>query len=65
MTTPLVIVVGVALILGLLTVKERRDVGARIASAEDDVKLGEKSYQDNCAACHGDKGTIKDPRRQA
>lgn len=50
------------LILGLLTVKERRNVGARLAWAEDDLKLGERIYQENCAACHGDKGDGKGPQ---
>jgi cytochrome c oxidase cbb3-type subunit I/II len=62
MKTVLVIAVGAFLILGLLTVKERRDVGARLVWAEDDVKLGKKIYQENCAACHGDKGDGKGPQ---
>jgi cytochrome c oxidase cbb3-type subunit 2 len=62
MKTILVIAVGVVLILGLLTVKKRRDVGARLAWAEDDLKLGKRIYQENCAACHGDKGDGKGPQ---
>jgi cytochrome c oxidase cbb3-type subunit 2 len=58
----LVIAVGVVLILGLLTVKERRNVGARLAWAEGELKLGERIYQENCAACHGDKGDGKGPQ---
>lgn len=62
MKTILVAAVGVVLILGLLTLKERRDVGARLAWAEENPKLGEKIYQENCAACHGDKGDGKGPQ---
>lgn len=62
MKTILGIAVGAVLILALLTVKERRDVGARLAWAEDDLKLGERIYQENCAACHGDKGDGKGPQ---
>ena len=53
MKTTLVIAAGMVLILGLLTVKERLGVGARLARAEDDLKLGERIYVENCAACHG------------
>ena len=58
----LVIAIGMILILGLLTLKEHRDVGKRLAWAEDDLKLGERIYQQNCAACHGDKGEGKGPQ---
>lgn len=62
MKTILVIAAGVVLILSLLTVKERQGVGERLARADDDVKLGERIYQENCAACHGDKGDGKGPQ---
>jgi cytochrome c oxidase cbb3-type subunit 2 len=64
MKTILVVAVSVVLILGLVTLKERRDVGARLASAEENPKLGEKIYQENCAACHGDKGDGKGPQAE-
>jgi len=59
MKSILVIAVGVVLILGLLIAKEPRSVAARPAQAEDDLKPGERIYQVNCAACHGDKGDGK------
>ena len=59
-----VVAIGVVLILGLLTVKERPDVRARFAWAEDDPKLGEKVYRENCAACHGDKGDGRGPQAE-
>src|SRR5215468_6327918 len=62
MKTILVVAVGVVLILGLLTVEKRRDDVAGLAWAEEDLKLGEKIYQENCAACHGDKGDGKGPQ---
>ena len=62
MKSILAIAIGAVLILGLLTVKKRRYVGARPAQAEDDLKLGERIYQANCAACHGDKGDGKGPQ---
>ena len=62
MKTTLVIAAGMVLILGLLTVKERLGVGARLARAEDDLKLGERIYVENCAACHGDRGDGKGPQ---
>jgi cytochrome c oxidase cbb3-type subunit I/II len=60
MKTILVIAAGVILILSLLTVKERQG-GERPARAEDDLKLGERIYRENCAACHGEKGDGKGP----
>jgi cytochrome c oxidase cbb3-type subunit I/II len=35
-----------------------------IARAQSEVKLGEKIYRDNCAACHGEKGDGKGPEAQ-
>jgi cytochrome c oxidase cbb3-type subunit I/II len=62
MKTSLVVAVAVVLILGLLAEKERREDAAGLAWAEEDLKLGEKIYQANCAACHGDKGDGKGPQ---
>jgi len=33
-----------------------------IARAQSDVKVGERIYRENCAACHGDKGDGKGPQ---
>lgn len=62
MKTILVIAVGVVLIIGLLTVKKHRDIGARLAWAVENLKPGQRLYQENCAACHGDNGDGKGPQ---
>jgi cytochrome c oxidase cbb3-type subunit I/II len=61
MKTILPIAICTVLVLGVLTVNERRNDTAGSASAEEDLKLGERIYQENCAACHGDKGDGKGP----
>jgi cytochrome c oxidase cbb3-type subunit 2 len=33
-----------------------------VARAEDNLKIGERVYQENCAACHGQKGDGKGPQ---
>ncbi len=62
MKTILLIAICIVLILGVLTVNERRDDAEGLALAEEDLKLGEKMYQESCAACHGDKGDGKGPQ---
>jgi len=62
MKTILAIAVGVVLILGHLSVKGRRGIGARLAWAGDDLTLGKSIYQQNCASCHGDKGDGNGPQ---
>ncbi len=34
----------------------------KIVSAQDDLQLGERVYEKNCAACHGEKGDGKKPQ---
>jgi mono/diheme cytochrome c family protein len=52
---------GLLLILGLVIVHGSGCKQARIARAETDIKLGERIYLENCAACHGQKGDGKGP----
>ncbi len=42
-------------------VNELRNDAAWLAWAQDDFKTGERVYQENCAACHGEKGDGKGP----
>jgi cytochrome c oxidase cbb3-type subunit I/II len=52
-------VVLIVLILGVLILNGRRKDGTRLAWAEE--KSGENIYQENCAACHGERGDGKGP----
>jgi cytochrome c oxidase cbb3-type subunit 2 len=52
---------GLLLIFGIVLVYESGCKQARVARAETDIKLGEKIYLENCAACHGQKGDGKGP----
>lgn len=47
------------LLLGLFSAYEFRPIGTAEVQAEVDLKLGEKVYRENCAACHGEKGNGK------
>ena len=51
------------LILGLLYLaNELLRTDNPIARAEQDLKLGERVYRENCTACHGEKGDGKGPQ---
>jgi cytochrome c oxidase cbb3-type subunit 2 len=50
-----------ALPLGLFMVQEFCPIGTAAVQAEVDVKLGERIYRENCAACHGESGNGKGP----
>src|SRR6266545_2958432 len=52
---------GLLLIFGIVIVLGAGCKQARVARAETDLKLGERIYLGNCAACHGEKGTGKGP----
>lgn len=52
---------GLLLILGTVLVHGSGCKEARLARAETDLKLGERIYVENCAACHGAKGDGKGP----
>jgi cytochrome c oxidase cbb3-type subunit 2 len=43
-------------------VQEFCPIGTAAVQAEVDVKLGERIYRENCAACHGEKGDGKGPQ---
>lgn len=47
------------LLLGLFSSYEFHPIGTAEVRAEVDLKLGEKVYRENCAACHGEKGNGK------
>ena len=47
------------LLVGLFSAYEFRQNGTATVQAEVDLKLGEKVYRENCAACHGEKGNGK------
>jgi cytochrome c oxidase cbb3-type subunit I/II len=64
MKTILLIAICIVLILGVLTANKRRNDAAGSPSAEEDLKFGERIYQENCAACHGDKGDGKGPQAE-
>ena len=49
------------LLLGFVIVHGSGCKEARVARAEPDIKLGERIYLENCAACHGEKGDGKGP----
>jgi len=53
---------GLLLILVIVIVHGSGCKQARVARAETDIKLGERIYLENCAACHGDKGDSKGPQ---
>ena len=52
--------VAVLLIVALWSVYDRRDQ-ASVVLAQSEIKVGEKIYLENCAACHGQKGDGKGP----
>jgi len=52
---------GLLLILVIVIVHGSGCKQARVARAETDIKLGERIYLENCAACHGQKGDGKGP----
>ena len=52
---------GLLLILGTVLVHGSGCKQARLARAGTDLKLGERIYVENCAACHGAKGDSKGP----
>ena len=52
--------VAVLLIVALWSVYDHHDQ-ARAVLAQSEIKVGEKIYHENCAACHGQKGDGKGP----
>jgi mono/diheme cytochrome c family protein len=61
MTKPLVITSILLLILGILFLYDSGNNLFPVVQAAADIKLGEKIYLANCAACHGDRGDGKGP----
>jgi cytochrome c oxidase cbb3-type subunit I/II len=61
MTKTLSVTCGFLLILGIFFAYEFYSDPVSVARAEADIKLGEKIYLANCAACHGDRGDGKGP----
>jgi cytochrome c oxidase cbb3-type subunit I/II len=55
------VTLGLLMILGVWSVYKFRHGQAPVVLAERDLKLGEKIYLENCAACHGEKGDGKGP----
>jgi mono/diheme cytochrome c family protein len=55
------VTLGLLMILGVWSVYKIRHGQAPLVLAETDLKLGEKIYLENCAACHGQKGDGKGP----
>jgi cytochrome c oxidase cbb3-type subunit I/II len=53
------LLMGVILILGAVSVGKLGYDVVRVARGEDNLALGEKVYRDNCVACHGEKGDGK------
>ncbi len=48
-------------LLGLFLTSKFLPIRSNAAEAEFDLKLGKQVYQENCAACHGEKGNGKGP----
>jgi cytochrome c oxidase cbb3-type subunit 2 len=57
----LTVVFGLLMILGVWSLYKFRHGQAPIVLAQTDIRLGEKIYLENCAACHGAKGDGKGP----
>ncbi len=55
----LILALPFLMLLGLFMAQEFRPMGTAAVQAEVDVKLGERIYQENCAACHGEGGNGK------
>jgi cytochrome c oxidase cbb3-type subunit 2 len=55
------VVIGAGLILGAFALGKPLHRNPPDAWAQENVKLGEKLYQENCAACHGTKGDGQGP----
>ena len=62
MTRFLTVTFGLLMMLGLLLVYEFLYDRAAVVQAGADIKLGERAYLENCAACHGEKGDGKGPQ---
>ena len=57
-----VLVIGMIFTVAIFRADERPYGIPRIARAEENLALGKRIYQENCAACHGDKGDGKGPQ---
>src|SRR5919106_370773 len=61
MGKPLAVMSLLLLVLGILFRYDSRYNQFSVVQAAADIRLGEKIYQENCAACHGDRGDGKGP----
>jgi cytochrome c oxidase cbb3-type subunit I/II len=60
-----VLVVLTFLVLGVVTISpDFWQSDKSIARAQPEVKLGERIYRENCAACHGERGDGKGPQAE-
>jgi mono/diheme cytochrome c family protein len=60
-----VLVVLTFLVLGVVTISPNFwQSDKSIARAQPEVKLGERIYRENCAACHGERGDGKGPQAE-
>src|SRR6266404_5555071 len=59
------LVVLTFLVLGVVTIlRDFWQSDKSITRAQPEVKLGERIYRDNCAACHGERGDGKGPQAE-
>ena len=56
------LVMGMIFTVAIFRADERRYGIPRVARAEENLALGKRIYQENCAACHGEKGDGKGPQ---
>ena len=56
------LLMGLILILGAVSVGKLGCDVVQVARGEDNLALGGKVYRDNCVACHGEKGDGKGPQ---
>jgi cytochrome c oxidase cbb3-type subunit 2 len=61
MRAVLLVAAGLGLTLAVFLANPRYRGIPAVARAEDDLKIGERVYQENCAACHSEKGDGKGP----
>src|SRR6266545_8064745 len=64
MRKPLVVTSILLLILGILFLYDSGNNQFPVVQAAADIKLGERIYLENCAACHGQKGNGKGPEAE-